>query len=259
MKILAFDTSGKAVSVAAAEDMRLRSVYWLSHGRTHAEMMMTCIDAVLSGLNMEPRDFDAFAAITGPGSFTGLRIGIAAVKAMAYACGAGTIGIMTADALAKNLEGIDNALICPLICAKNGYVYQALYRSYKIYDTDESWANCIVISKNEASGNIVVRIAEAEMLTLAAAAERINLALDEYVSAETVIINGDAAEAHYDFFDAHITNAPCLLAGERDLLQSASSAALLACEAFAKGRAIPPGRLVPEYLNAGYFIRGGPA
>jgi tRNA threonylcarbamoyladenosine biosynthesis protein TsaB len=235
MKILALDTSGKAVSAAIAEDMRLKAHFWLDHGKTHAEALMPCINAVLDGIGLKPRDFDVFAAVTGPGSFTGLRIGISVAKAMAYASGAGVAGIPTHDALAKNLEGYRGSLACPLIHAREGYVYQALY---------------IV-----EGGGKLIRVAEPELISIDGAAERIKPLCGSRRDFGMCVFNGDAAALYIDRFAAEFGDMQCFLAGERDMHTNASSVALLAFEAVNEGRMLTPERLMPDYLNAGYAAK----
>ena len=244
MKILAIDTSGKAVSAAVAEDGVLCSGIWLRHGKTHAEALMPCVESALSGLGIELRDIGAFAVVAGPGSFTGLRIGIAAVKAFAYAHGAGTVGISTMDALAKNLEIYENALLCPVMDARNGNVYQAIYKTL----SREAPA-----SDNKYAG--FTCLADAAMLSAEDAAERLVSALEENRGVDTVILNGDAAEDRLDFFRGKICGVKVRAASGRLLRQNAESAALLACEDAESGRLVPPERLAPEYLNAGYITK----
>jgi len=278
MKVLALDTSGKAVSVAVAEDGKLLADFWLSNGKTHAATLMPCISAALAGLGMQPGDFEAFAAITGPGSFTGLRIGISAVKAFAFANGAGTVGVNTLDALAMNLAGRGDALACALMDARNGNVYQAIYR---ICDINEIGAGVGVSDIDFAveaapdyeilhggrffAEGTIKRLAGTEMLGAGEAAERLRNALIGNPDVGRVIFTGDAAEKYIDYFWAQIygisrnpgtsTRIPArfVMAAGRALCQSASAAALLACEAAARGELAAPDRLMPQYYNEGYI------
>jgi len=239
MKTLAIDTSGKAVSVAIAVDGVLYSHIWLRHGRTHAEALMPCVDAALSGLELELRDVDVYAAVSGPGSFTGLRIGVAAVKALAYANNAKTVGVSTLDALAMNLDGHSGALICPVMDARNGNVYQAIYGPGGGRD-----ALC--------AGSGLTRLAEASLVSAAEAAERLNKAFAGNRDLKRLIFNGDGAAVYINYFQKELAGICCSVATEPQLYQNASSAAILACGAAAEGRLIPPEQLVPKYLNAGY-------
>ena len=82
MRILGFDTSAKAASVALSENGKLISEFYLDSGFTHSETVLPMAKAVLDAARITPADVDLFAVNCGPGSFTGLRIGIAAVKAL---------------------------------------------------------------------------------------------------------------------------------------------------------------------------------
>ena len=253
MKILAIDTSGKAVSAAVAEDARLRAHFWIDHGRTHAEALMPCVDAALAGLGLEPCDFDAFAAIAGPGSFTGLRIGLSVIKAFAFANESAVIGVSTLDALAKNLEGRGEALLCPLVRAREGFVYQAIYRvSASGGNTD---GICCPDGAPIAAG--AARVFGAELLSVDGAVARLKLLRGMHGRIGKCIFNGDAAAPHFERFKAELRDAQCVLANERDMHQNAASAALLACGAYVNGLAIPPEQLVPQYLNEGYAAARG--
>ena len=237
MKVLAIDTSGSAISVAAADTGQLLSHFWLKHGKTHAEALMPCIQATLAGLSMQLSDFDAFAAISGPGSFTGLRIGIATIKAIAFANGSLVVGIPTHDALAFNLSGYSDSLLCPIMDARNGRVYQALYRS----------GVC-----NKAP---TVRLADTQMLDVGAAVDRLCSSLKCNPDITRIIFNGDAADKYIEVFAGSLAGFPCYLSAERELYQSADSAALLACEAAERGLLITPDVLAPDYYNAGYMSK----
>jgi tRNA threonylcarbamoyl adenosine modification protein YeaZ len=280
MKILAIDTSGKTVSAAVAEDGRILAEYWLRHGKTHAEALMPCVDATLSGLDAQPGDMDAFAVICGPGSFTGLRIGIAAVKAFAYADGKRVAAIPTLDALAYNLSGYAGSLLCPVMDARNGNVYQALYRVYapaaatatvpvqmiapapaSVTDTTPAATPGVFASGGVSGATVIVRVADAGLFSAREAAQRVRLALAEYggtgagALAERVILNGDAAAGMLQFFRSALSGVSCVLAPEREMHQNAASAALLACEAAQNGRLMPPERLAPEYISESYANR----
>ena len=250
MKILAIDTSGSAVSVAVAEKGRLLSHIWLRHGRTHSEALMPCIQHTLSGLSMGLCDFDAFAAISGPGSFTGLRIGIATIKAIAYANNARAAAIPTHDALAYNLSGYADALICPIMEARNGRVYQAIYRA----------SACFGAGELEGKGTCedaarITRLADTQMIGVEEAAARIKEVLKHNSDIGRIIFNGDAANTYLEYFRPVLDDYPCSAAGEPELYQSAAPAALLACEAAESGALVSPEALAPNYYNSGYITK----
>ncbi|MDD5603964.1 MAG: tRNA (adenosine(37)-N6)-threonylcarbamoyltransferase complex dimerization subunit type 1 TsaB, partial [Eubacteriales bacterium] len=127
MRILTVDSSTSVAAVAVTEDGRLMGEYNIDSERTHSVNLVPMISDLLDRLQLKPQDIDLFAAVSGPGSFTGLRIGITAVKSMAYACGKPVVGIPSLDSLAYNIP-VGSDIICPMIDARNRQVYMAAYR-----------------------------------------------------------------------------------------------------------------------------------
>lgn len=128
MKILAVDTSCAVATVAVMENEKLLGEYILNHKKTHSQKIVPMIKEMMDSLELTSADIDIFAASSGPGSFTGLRIGITTVKAMAYAVNKPLISVPTLDALAYNIP-ISESLICPIMDARNDQVYTAVYKS----------------------------------------------------------------------------------------------------------------------------------
>ncbi|MBE7044140.1 MAG: tRNA (adenosine(37)-N6)-threonylcarbamoyltransferase complex dimerization subunit type 1 TsaB [Ruminococcaceae bacterium] len=127
MKILAVDTSATVASVAITDGERLAAEMILNHKKTHSETLMPMIDTLFQSSEMKISDIDLFAVSNGPGSFTGLRIGVAAVKALAHACNKPVVGVSTLEAMAYNLPYADG-LIAPIMDARREQVYNAVYR-----------------------------------------------------------------------------------------------------------------------------------
>jgi len=127
MKILAVDTSATVASVAITDGERLAAEMILNHKKTHSETLMPMIDTLFQSSEMKISDIDLFAVSNGPGSFTGLRIGVAAVKALAHACNKPVVGVSTLEAMAYNLPYADG-LIAPIMDARRNQVYTALYK-----------------------------------------------------------------------------------------------------------------------------------
>ena len=126
MKILSLDTSGAIASVAVLDENIILGEYSINHQKTHSQKLMPMVSDLLNCLELALKDIDIFAVSIGPGSFTGLRIGIATVKGMAQALNKAVIGIPTLDGLAYNLAGFSGN-ICPIIDARNDNIYTALY------------------------------------------------------------------------------------------------------------------------------------
>lgn len=128
MKILALDSSAVAATVALCEDRRLLAEYTLNNGNTHSETLLPMVEAILTQFNMSADGIDLFAASAGPGSFTGVRIGAATLKGLAFGKDKPCVEVSTLEALAENLV-IHKGLICPVMNARRSQVYTALFRS----------------------------------------------------------------------------------------------------------------------------------
>lgn len=128
MKILAFDSSAIVASVALCEDETVLGELTLNNGNTHSETLLPSAELLLSRLSLTVDDVDLFAVSRGPGSFTGVRIGVATVKGLAFGTDKPCIGVSTLEALAFNLLVCDG-LICPVMNARRGQVYTALFRA----------------------------------------------------------------------------------------------------------------------------------
>ena len=127
MKILALDTSSIVATVAILDGEKLMAEYTLNHKKNHSEKLMPILQEILNSCDLSPKDIDIFAATIGPGSFTGLRIGLATIKAMAQALDKPVVGISALEGLAFNLIHCEN-LICPIIDAQRDLVYSGLYQ-----------------------------------------------------------------------------------------------------------------------------------
>jgi len=100
VKILGIDTSSSSLSVAVMDDDLLKGEFTLNHKLTHSEQMMPLLDSLLSHLELKMADIDLIGVSVGPGSFTGIRIGVAAANAMAMALDIPVVGISSLEAMA---------------------------------------------------------------------------------------------------------------------------------------------------------------
>ena len=128
MMVLAVESSGTVAAVAVANEDKLVGEFFLDHRRTHSQQLLPLLEGLLNSLDMELGDMDIFAASNGPGSFTGLRIGIATVKALGQALNKPVVGVPTLDGLAYNLISREG-LICPIMDTRREQVYTSIYRS----------------------------------------------------------------------------------------------------------------------------------
>lgn len=127
MNILAIDTSTTRLCVGIINDKHKITEYNLDSGRRHTELLLPTIKQALRRLRITLDKIDCFAVGLGPGSFTGLRIGLATIKGFAQAKGIPIIGLPTLDILANNALPAEDRIIAPLIDAKRNLVYTAYY------------------------------------------------------------------------------------------------------------------------------------
>ena len=131
MNILTLDTSSNICGVAVLQDNTLVKDFSQDLGLTHSETLMPIIKNALNNLKMDLKDIDLIVCDKGPGSFTGIRIGVATTKAFSDSLGISSIGISSLEALAYNIK--NDGVICSLIDAKNENVYVGVFE--KISDT----------------------------------------------------------------------------------------------------------------------------
>ena len=127
MIILAFDSTAKAASVAVSDGEKLLADYTVDNGLTQSELLLPMAENILKNLHLTFDDVDLLACAVGPGSFTGVRIGVALVKGIAFGKNIPCISVSTLDELAENLAGLDG-IIVPCMDARRHQVYTATYR-----------------------------------------------------------------------------------------------------------------------------------
>jgi len=130
--ILAIDSATPVAGLALLKEKSVIREEFVNFKKTHSETLMPMVDQVLRESEIGVQDLDAIAVTIGPGSFTGLRIGLAAAKGLSLASGKPLIGVSTLDVLAHNIAFSDS-LICPLLDARKQEVYTAFYDSSGIY------------------------------------------------------------------------------------------------------------------------------
>ncbi len=127
MKILAADTSALTASVSVMDDGIIKGEISFTTALTHSQTVMPMIDELLRGLSLTCDDIDIFACSNGPGSFTGLRIGIGTIKGLAYGKDKKVVGVSTLEALAHNITFFDG-YVAPIMDARRNQVYNAIYK-----------------------------------------------------------------------------------------------------------------------------------
>ena len=126
MKILAFETSAKAASVALTQEGKLLGESYQNTGLTHSQTLMVMAQDLLQQCGVAISQLDAVAVAKGPGSFTGVRIGVAAAKGLAWGAELPCVGVSTLSAMAVGL-GAWQGYVCPVMDARRSQVYNALF------------------------------------------------------------------------------------------------------------------------------------
>lgn len=220
MKILAIDSSGLVASVAVLEDDELIAEYTVNYKKTHSETLLPMLDEIKQMTNLDLSSLDAIAVSKGPGSFTGLRIGSATVKGLAYALNIPVIPVPTVDALSMNLWGTDK-LVCPIMDARRNQVYTGLYEFVENKHT-------VVMEQTAIS------------------VEELCTTLNKYN--REVILLGDGVPVYKEMIDSMIT-VPHSYAPAGMNRQRASSLGVMAFDYFAKGITESADEHKPEYLR----------
>lgn len=126
MRILSVDSTAQTGSVAIVENGKISALYTLE-AQTHSTTLLPMIESVMNSLGLSVTDMDLFAVSNGPGSFTGIRIGVAAVKGLAFRDNIPCVSVSSLEAMAYHFVGL-NGIVCPVINARRSQVYTALFR-----------------------------------------------------------------------------------------------------------------------------------
>ncbi|HHY59694.1 MAG TPA: tRNA (adenosine(37)-N6)-threonylcarbamoyltransferase complex dimerization subunit type 1 TsaB [Clostridia bacterium] len=127
MRVLAIESATNVAALAIVAEEAVIAEAVLNTGKTHSQRLMPMLARLLEEADLELEDLDGIVVSGGPGSFTGLRIGLATAKGLAYASGKPLVMVSTLDSLAYNLKGYPH-LICPILNARRNEVYTAVYR-----------------------------------------------------------------------------------------------------------------------------------
>jgi len=128
MKILCMDTSGPVCGVCIWADGVILSEFAVQNKLTHSANLMPMVDQALTSAGVSLGDIDRFAVVTGPGSFTGVRIGVSTVKGLAHGCNKPVVAVDALEAMAAGIPEFDG-IVCPIQDARAGQVYGAAFRN----------------------------------------------------------------------------------------------------------------------------------
>ncbi len=128
MKILAIDSTANTSTVALLENESLIALYTVNTKNTHSETLLPMVKSLIEASGVSMDDIDAYAVANGPGSFTGVRIGVATIKGLAFGRDKKCVAVPTTEALAQNLDGFEG-IVCPIMNARRGQVYTCVYKN----------------------------------------------------------------------------------------------------------------------------------
>lgn len=223
MKILSFESSAVSASVALTDGTKLVAQSFQNCGHTHSRTLLPMAESLLAGCGVTMNDVDAIAVAAGPGSFTGLRIGVATVKGLAFPSGKPCAGVSTLEAMARGLEVLEGNLCC-VMDARGGQVYNALFR----------WEN-----------DVLIRLTEDRAIKLDELAAEIG--------SSTQILVGDGADLCYTNL---IPSCPGLrLAPPHLRFASAYGVAMTALPILERGDGVDAQTLDASYLRPPYVAQ----
>ena len=220
MKILALDSSGMAASVAVVEDENMLAEYTVNYKKTHSQTLLPMLDAAVQMVQLKLDTIDAIAVASGPGSFTGLRIGSATAKGLGLALDKPIIGVPTTQALAYNLFGA-GGVVCPIMDARRNQVYTGIYGFENGH---------LEILEDQMAADIYQVIEKLNALKC------------------PVIFTGDGISVYREVIDQNI-QVPAEYAPAHLNRQRASAVAALAMEYLKEGRVQTAAEHRPEYLR----------
>ncbi len=141
MKILALDTTGLVASVALVDDEKTIAEFTTNYKKTHSQTIMPMIEQLKNMVELDLNSLDYIACASGPGSFTGLRIGAATAKGLAHGLDKKIIPVPTLDGLAYNLQE-SSSLVVPIMDARRNQVYSAIYENINGFERISDYMAC---------------------------------------------------------------------------------------------------------------------
>lgn len=223
MKILSLDSSATCASVCVYDSDENKTIgeFFINTKLTHSQTLVPMIDALLKSTNTRVEDIDCYAVNTGPGSFTGIRIGVSVVKGMAMALDKLCVSVSTLESMAYNFIDADDIVVCSCMDARRNQVYNALFN---------------------VSNATVNRICDDRAIS-------VDLLIEELAGLDKkVVLVGDGALLCYNsILENNVNNV--YLATESKRYQTASSVALCSLGGIDKNDVLNASTLMPTYLR----------
>ena len=219
MLILAFETSAKAGSVALLQDGRLLGESYENTGLTHSQTLLSMAENLLSSCGYTPQQVEAVAVAAGPGSFTGIRIGVAAAKGFAWGLELPCCGVSTLEAMAENFGAYDGYVV-PVMDARRSQVYNAIFK---------------------AEQGVLSRVTEDRAISL----EDLGKELSEFSG--SIYLVGDGSVLTYRTLSGSISSL--VMPAEHRMHQRAAGVALVGEKMIKSGANCDAAQLAPNYLR----------
>ena len=246
MLILSLESSAKPASVALCSDGKLLGQYFQNSGLTHSRTLLVMAESLLRNLDISTTDIDFVAVSRGPGSFTGVRIGVSAAKGLAWGLDKPVCSVSTLEALAYQTPE-SGVLICPVMDARRGQVYNALFewRDAMLVRLCDDRAVSLEDLSAELHGTMRASspITSHSPLPDAMPPRFQNPNSELRVPSSPLLLVGDGAQLSYDYLSA--AGIPCRIAPDLMRWQTAYGVALAAMSA----ERIPATELEPSYLR----------
>lgn len=219
--ILAVDTSAKSVSCALVRDGRVLASFFANNGLTHSQTLLPMVEDLLRVAAISMDQVDALAVNAGPGSFTGVRIGVSAVKGLAFTNDLPCVSVSTLESMVENVPLQPETVVCSVMDARCQQVYAAIFA---------------VDGKGKRA-----RLSDDEAISIVDLGDRLKEV------GKTIVLVGDGSELCYATLKDEVPSL--ILAPPSVRLQNAAGTALVAERLYAQGCAVSAEELLPTYLR----------
>ena len=222
MKIIALDSSGLVASAAYLDDGKIKGLININYQKTHSQTLLPMLDELVKTLEVDIKDTDYLACANGPGSFTGLRIGVATIKGLGLSLNKKIVDISTLEALSLNWAGVEG-IVCPIMDARRSQVYAAGY----VFEEDAFKPSEVI--------------------------EPINCMIDELFErlealGKKVYFTGDGVPVYKETIEKNL-KVPFVFSSAVNTYQNAANVALLAEYYANENKALDAANVTPVYLR----------
>ena len=251
MRILAIETSAGAASAAITEEGRILASGYQDTGLTHSRTLMPLVEGLFRNADIAPASLDAIAVSVGPGSFTGIRIGVAAAKGLALGLDIPCAAVSTLAALARHAAPCGGLLVCAMD-ARRGQVYNALFDAGNGGAERGERGTRLEYGTPPAQDEAPRRLTEDRAIALSDLAAELRPIAGDGAKPRPITIAGDGAELCRAFLQEQ--GVSCRIAPPQLVRQNAIGVALEAERIAAEGKLVHPRDLRPFYLRPPYAL-----